>query len=137
MILIILFSGCITEKESKEEKKLPDLYISENDISFQYLNTTLKKGELVNISVMVHNIGQADATEVTVRFFNDSEIITYENEEHILIKKIPINEDRLVWVNWVPNHMGLTNIKVKSYCKEIESNFANNVASKELEVKPK
>ncbi|MFX0142316.1 MAG: CARDB domain-containing protein [Candidatus Hodarchaeota archaeon] len=119
------------------EKKLPDLYISEDDISFQYLNTTLKEGELVNISVMVHNIGQTDATEVTVRFFNDSEIITYENEEHVLIKKIPINKDRLVWVNWVPDHMGLTSITVKLYCKEIESNFANNVASKELEVKPK
>jgi len=153
MILIILFSGCISdkgnepneeesepnekEKEPIEEKKLPDLNISKNEISFKYLNATLKEGEWVNISVIVHNLGKANATNISVRFFNDSEIISYKNKEHILIKEIPINESRLVWMNWVPNHSGLINITIKVYCNEIESNFTNNFASKELEVKHK
>jgi hypothetical protein len=146
IIILIIISGCISENEDEsndeenkpdDEKKAPDLNISENDISFKHLNATIKEGDWVNISVKVHNTGQADATKVIVRFFNDSEIIMQENEGHVLIKKIPINEDRLVWVNWTPIHSGLINITIKLYCNEIESNFTNNVASKELEVKPK
>lgn len=50
------------------EEELPDLTVSSKDITFS--NPTPAAGETVTITATIHNIGNADANDVVVQFFD-------------------------------------------------------------------
>ena len=115
---------------------LPDLRIAEEDISFKYLNQTLRNGEWVNISIRVHNFGGSIATNVLVRLFDDNKIISQNNKDYIYINTIGVNGSQTVWANWTPIYFGFRTINVNVYSPHLENDYKNNHASKELEIEP-
>ena len=114
----------------------PDLKVAEEDISFEFLNTTLRNGEWVNITANIHNIGTANAVKVIVRFFDGSKLIAYNQMDYIFIPSIPAKSFTTINLNWTPIFFGLKTINVKVYSAHIEENYENNLASKELQVEP-
>lgn len=53
---------------------LPDLYVEEIDIG----DEVIRAGEIVSVRVLVRNIGQAEATLISVRCESNSELIDFE-----------------------------------------------------------
>ena len=121
---------------SGELGDLADLKIEEEDIFFDYENATLRNGEWVNISARVYNIGGSLATNAIVRFFEGSRVISNAGKDYRYISSIPVDNYRTVWVNWTPIYFGMRTINVKVYSTQLEANYANNYASKKLEVEP-
>jgi hypothetical protein len=115
---------------------LPDLKVGEEDISFDFLNTTLKPDEWVNISANIRNIGDSDAVDVLVRFFDGNNIISYLGKDYIYIATIPTGSYETVAVNWTPHFSGARSIHVKIYSNQIEESYTNNYAVRKLEVEP-
>ncbi len=130
----IIFSEVV--QMSGELGRLPDLQISEEDIRFHFKNETLRKGEWVNISVNVYNVGGAGASNVIVRFFDGSRVISQDRKDYRFISSITAGTYQSTWVNWTPANFGIRPINVKVYSAQMEEDFTNNYASKNLEVEP-
>jgi hypothetical protein len=115
---------------------LPDLKVGEEDITFEFLNSTLRNSEWVNISARIHNLGGSAVGNVIVRFFDGSQVIPQDNKDYRYITSIGAGSYQTVWVNWTPIHFGVRSINVKVYSGILEENFNNNYASKRLTVDP-
>ncbi len=115
---------------------LPDMTVTEEDISFQFENSTLSRNEWVNISARIHNIGSSDAVNVIVRFFDGSELISFDPKDYSYIASLPSDTYKTVWSNWTPLFSGARDIHVKVYTLQMEEDYSNNYASKTLEVDP-
>jgi FlaG/FlaF family flagellin (archaellin) len=130
----LILSGPIPKSGSLGS--LPDLKIAEEDISFRFLNRTVKNGEWVNISARIHNIGFVDAQNVIVRFFDGSKVLNDDNKDYKFINSLSIGTFSTVYMNWTPSFFGLKTINVKIYYAGLEENYRNNYASKRLEIEP-
>jgi len=101
----------------------PDLCIYSEDIVFSNVNPD--PGELVTIFATVHNIGQADAYNVTVTFYVDDVQIGLPHS----ISYIPIGGEETVSTTWVASETGSHVVKVVADTP-IEMDRKNNVATR-------
>ncbi len=118
----------------------PDLMIaggSVGDITFDPLSPQVG-GTIVTISATVHNIGDEDASNVLVRFYDDSLDPQSQigNDETILF--IPAGGNASVSQDWTCQGEGVHTILVSADPEDdiMEWNEANNVASKTFIVLP-
>jgi hypothetical protein len=68
---------------------LPDLTISQNNITVS--STTLFAGEPINLNATIWNIGNADATNITVNFYEEDTLIDSKSEDLLVNKTWSIN----------------------------------------------
>jgi parallel beta-helix repeat protein len=110
----------------------PDLTLSSLDITFS--NSTPTIGDIITIFATVHNIGEMNATNVSVEFFDGDTRIT----PFIIIPLIPAGGQETVDTSWNATPVGWHRIKVIiDKNKTIpESNENNNVASRYVYVCP-
>lgn len=115
----------------QSELSLPDLSISWSDISFSTMEPL--EGEQVSISVLVHNIGQGNASHVVVRVFDGSAQIGNDQE----INHLPGDGgSHVIEVSWAPaagTHM--ITAQVDPDDDVLESDEANNIAQSILSTK--
>lgn len=112
---------------------LPDLTLTQDDISFSSEFPT--EGETVTITATIHNIGEGDADNVLVRFYDgDSNTGTQINEDK-MIATIPAGGNGTAFVGWTAT-LGSHEIYVVVDPEDTisESNETNNQASREIEV---
>ena len=105
--------------------ELPELTLSTDDITFS--NPTPTVGENITINATIHNIGNANATNVTVQFFDDGTQIGSNQT----ISSISAGGAGTTQVNWTATY-GSHNISVvvDPYNVIAENNEANNIAYK-------
>ena len=78
--------------------KKPDLTISSSDISF--IPASPIEGEQVSITATIHNIGNADASNVVVQFFDGDPINGIQIGENKTITSIAFGKTETVQVAW-------------------------------------
>jgi len=100
-----------------------DLSISSSEISFS--NTNPGAGEMVKLSATIHNFRNAEATNVTVQFFDNGMQIGSDQ----MIGSIIAGETKTVQVSWTAAY-GSHNISViiDPYGEIVESDETNNAA---------
>ncbi len=119
-------------------ENMADLEISEDNITFVYQDDYIRKNKPVTIFATVYNHGRANATAI-VRFFSDRSLITSGGVEFKVIN-VPykfassVRNYQRVGITWIPTRWGSHIINVKIYSTEFETNYANNFASKEVNV---
>jgi subtilase family serine protease len=106
----------------------PDVGISASDIHFS--NDYPKTGDTVSINVTVHNVGETEATAITVRFFTDQELIPFAQKD---ISRIAPNATGNIEQDWLATIPKTYTIFVKINCTA-DLNLANNNAEKTLTV---
>jgi hypothetical protein len=90
MIVSMVMSGLIvghiviTDPVSAPDPDLPDLTISQENISLSPVNPTV--GEPVTINATIWNVGNADATNITVNFYEENILIDSK------IVDLPVNK---------------------------------------------
>jgi hypothetical protein len=117
------------------ESILPDLSVISSDIKFNPSNPVFGDGKTVTINATIRNIGEKDASNIVVKFYDD---VPPNN---------PIGEDQIpsiaalggvgwVEVGWTATPIGKHNIYVVVDPDDtiVESNETNNIASNALEV---
>jgi FlaG/FlaF family flagellin (archaellin) len=116
---------------------LPDLEITDGNISLIHTGELIRKDDTVTISARVNNLGYSNATAI-VRFFQNNRLITSGDEfieVDIPYKYNPsVNNYKIVNMTWTPTLWGNIKIGVKIYSLQYETNYANNYASKDLVV---
>ncbi|MGD0057068.1 MAG: CARDB domain-containing protein [Methanomassiliicoccales archaeon] len=116
-------------------QKWPDLAITANDITFSPAQP--EANQLVTISVAVWNIGNLNATNVTVSFWRWSVSSGNTSIGDTHISQIPFGQNRIASVQWLAlqgNH--LIWVKVDPENTIVELNKTNNEASKMISVLP-
>jgi len=111
------------------EEKLPDLTLSSGDITFSNPNPAV--GENITINVTIHNIGNADANNVTVQFFDGDPVNGTQIGTDQTIDLITAGGNETVNVIWVAE-TGTHDIYLKIDPDDniAESNEDNNEARK-------
>jgi len=108
-----------------------DIALTSNDITFS--NDQPMQYEIITIYATVHNIGNATASNIAVRFY-----YLYGNFTHrigdTLIDAIEMNSSQQTQIDWTVGPPGIYEIEV---CVDpdntiVESNEGNNCASREL-----
>ncbi len=120
------------------DEYLPDLEITTENILLDYSGSFIRRNEPVTISAVVYNIGRAN-TSAIVRFFVDNSIITSEGLEYksIVIPykySVSAKNYRTLNITWLPDKWGRHDINIKIYSPEYELNYANNFASKSVDI---
>jgi len=101
----------------------PDICVHSEDIVFSNVNPD--PGELITIWATVHNVGQADAYNVTVTFYvDDIQIGTPHSISHI-----PMGGEEAVTTTWIASQTGTHVVKIFADVP-IETNKTNNVATR-------
>lgn len=108
----------------QSELSLPDLSISWSDISFSTMEP--QEGKEVSISVLVHNTGEGNASNVVVRVFNGPEQIGSDQEISHLLGGGGSHVIEISWAPAVGTH--LITAQVDPDDDIPESNEANNLA---------
>jgi len=110
-------------------EELPDLTLSPDDITFSNPNPAV--GENITINVTIHNIGNADANNVTVQFFDGDPVNGTQIGTDQTIDLITAGGNETVNVIWVAE-TGTHDIYVKIDPDDniAESNEDNNEARK-------
>ncbi len=122
----------------KLDRNLPDFEVSPYNITFSYIDKTIRKNKPVTISVIIFNKGNANASGI-VRFFDDNRLITTEGVGYksvsIPFKITPTTKNyEKVSMRWIPERWGMHKIQIKVYSPQYETNYANNYAEKDVEV---
>lgn len=117
---------------------LPDLEISPDNLILTYDGDFIRKDRLVRITATVYNLGNLNATGI-VRFFDDNRLIISGGREYTKVdvpyKYTPTADNfQEITINWIPARWGIHNLNVKIYSFEYETNYANNFATKNVEV---
>jgi flagellin-like protein len=117
---------------------LPDLLISSDNITFTYEGNSIRKDRPVKITAIIQNQGNANSSAI-VRFFDDNRLISSGGSEYrkvdVPYKYLPtVKNYKIVSMNWIPSRWGVHNINIKIYSLQYETNYANNYASKQIEV---
>ena len=109
----------------------PDLMLSSSDISSSRLK--IVRGRRVTLTATVHNIGLADAQNITVRFLENSRLIGTEKT----ISEIPAGSTATASVRWKPRRTGRRTISVilDGQGTIDETNEDNNTATKVFRVR--
>jgi len=106
---------------------LPDLTITSKDISFSDSNPS--EDQTITIFAKVYNIGEEEAEDVVVRFFDSDTLIGEKN-----ISLIEVNSYVETSVEWIASQEGYHHIKVivDPENKIFESDENNNIATRPL-----
>ncbi|WP_455393167.1 type IV pilin [[Eubacterium] cellulosolvens] len=117
---------------------LPDLEISEDNITLAYSGEFIRKDRPVKITATIFNVGKLNATAI-VRFFDGNRLIKSNGKEFWKIdvpyKYSPTAENFVkLPITWFPERWGQHVINVKIYSIQYETNYANNFASKNVQV---
>jgi len=125
---IITPEPTVTFVTEKNQPAIPDLTLTRDDITFSPSSPV--EGDLVTINATVHNIGDGNAENVTVRFLEGSITLT-----NLTIDSINANASVTVSINWTATY-GNHTITVAIDPDDLipEGNESNNQASKEIEV---
>ncbi len=122
----------------KLDQYLPDLEISEENITFSYPDDVIRKNRPVKISAVIYNLGLENATAL-IRFFDGNTLISFGGKRY-KTEEIPYKYSsnaknyRKVTITWIPDRWGEHVISVKLYSTALETNYANNYASKSVDV---
>jgi len=100
-----------------------DLCIHSEDIVFS--NTNPAPGENVTFYAIIHNIGEAEAQNVTVRFYVDD--VQLGSPKHA--PSIPVGENTTVTTSWIASEAGSHVVKVIADAP-LEFDKSNNNATK-------
>jgi hypothetical protein len=126
----------IIELSQIEEYKNPislrgDVAISENDISYAPVNAV--EGDLIQVDVKIHNIGNLDIQNVDIRFYIDDLKISDQKIERI---EAPNDLDprwQIVFFNWLAER-GSHRIKIDARTDRKEITKKNNSATRSIKV---
>jgi subtilase family serine protease len=110
---------------------LPDLTLSSSDITFSNSSPTI--GDTITIYAAIHNIGENNASKVTVEIFADGVSINY-----VTIPFIPAGGQETVSTAWNATPVGWHTIQViiDGNNTIIESNENNNMATRYVYICP-
>lgn len=137
--IIAIASGISFTRQSMtvvHVKQLPDLTLNPSDISFS--NEAPSEGEIITISANIRNIGEINASNVTVFFYDglpeEGGTLIGENT----IPLIPVNDSSLVSTTWQATPSGNHNIfvTVSPYNTFFDLNYSNDYANRTLFVTP-
>lgn len=116
---------------------LVDLAVKDEEIEFDYSGVLLTSTTEVNITVKLYNLGNTTANDIIIRFFANTKIISDNSNEFLIVSSLaptgtssPLS---LSWT-WVPGSWGKYTIYVKVYTSQREISYANNYASKSVDV---
>ncbi len=112
----------------------PDLAIEDNDIGFFPSSPTL--GEFVSINASIRNVGDIEASNVSVRFFDGSPIPGNEIDADQFIIQLADQGTEVVGVTWNASTAGMHDICVVIDPDNmiVEYNESNNIACRPIEV---
>lgn len=131
---VILGSGASVSALATTIVQLPDLTLSPSDISFSNPNPAVE--ETVTITATIHNIGNADATDVVVQFFDgDPDNAGTQIGDDQTIASINAGGTGTAQVDWTATS-GSHDIYVivDPYDDILESDESNNEAHTEVNV---
>jgi parallel beta-helix repeat protein len=119
-----------TKYISISSQRPPDLHMDQTllhseDIVFSNTNPDL--GENVTIYAVVHNIGEAEAQNVTVIFYIDDIQIGWPQT----LSSIPAGENGTLSKNWIASQIGSHVVKVMAYTPN-EKNKDDNTATRAI-----
>ena len=109
-------------------KKKPDLTLNSSDISFSPTSPT--EGDSVNLTTIIHNIGETDANNFTVSFFDGTSLIVNDT---ISVNANSTSSASITWTAVSGDH----NIRVVADPGNVivESDETNNEANRTITVK--
>jgi pimeloyl-ACP methyl ester carboxylesterase len=112
-------------------EQYPDLSLSESDINFS--KETATEGETITINATIHNIGEADANNASILFYDGNPAIGTLIGECVI--NITVGEAETASIQW--NATGGThqiNALISPYNGFLELNYTNNIANRTIEV---
>ena len=136
--ITITASGILNEEEFEREafttvwvEQYPDLTLNASDISFS--NETPTVGENITINATIHNIGEADANNASILFYDGEPASGEEIGEDVV--NVSVNATANASVSWLAK-AGIHQIHVliSPYNEFLEENYTNNMANKTIEV---
>jgi hypothetical protein len=146
-INVISSKGTDSKKTLLQEKLIvgggpslfPDLAISAENIKLQFNGEGIEIDEPVTITIKVYNLGNMNASNVIIRFFDDNDIITYQGAEYKTLNisyqyKPGVKNWEATSVVWSPDRWGQHNLYIKVYSIYNELNYANNYATRQVSV---
>jgi len=113
--------------------KLADLSIRAENITIEFDGNNIKKDDLVNITAKITNEGFSDANYVLVRFYDGPDLISKNGREYQLVN-VSAGGSNTTWIHWFPPSYGLHRIHVKLFYEFSELNYANNYATRNVNV---
>ena len=113
-------------------EQYPDLSLSETDIHFS--KETATEGEIVTINATIHNVGEADANNASILFYDGNPANGTLIGECVI--NITVGEAETASIQWNAtcgtHHI---NALVSPYNEFLELNYTNNIASRAIEVR--
>lgn len=115
----------------EEVSELPDLQIASNNL--QLSETELEEDDVLTITAIIQNIGNAGATDIPIEFYIGS--VQNENRiDSISIASLESGEAKQITINWTPSQAGsfelITVIDRETQIEE--SNSDNNIVYKTI-----
>ncbi|NMG83780.1 MAG: hypothetical protein GIS02_06220 [Methanosarcinales archaeon] len=112
-------------------EQYPDLTLNASDISFSSETPTV--GENITINATIHNIGEANATNASILFYDGNPADGTTIGEDVV--NVSVNATANASVSWVAK-AGVHEIcaLISPYNKFLEENYTNNRANKTIEV---
>jgi len=110
-------------------EQYPDLSLSESDIYFS--EETATEGEIITINATVHNIGEADANNASILFYDGNPANGTLIGEYTL--NVISDEAEIASIQWnVTRGTHQINVQVSPYNEFLELDYANNIANRDI-----
>jgi len=111
-------------------EQYPDLCLSESDIGFS--KETATEGEIITINATVHNIGEADANNASILFYDGNPANGTLIGEYTL--NVISGEAEIASIGWSATRgTHQINVQVSPYNEFLELNYTNNIANRDIE----
>jgi len=113
-------------------EQYPDLSLCESDIHFS--KETATEGETITINATIHNIGEADANNASILFYDGNPANgTFIGE---YVTNITVGEAETASTQWnATRGTHQINALISPYNGFLELNYTNNIASRTIEVR--